>query len=343
MSVTASERPRRAARYGSRLLSIVIGAALACGLAVLLVWHAVLVRIPPGHVGVLYSLLSGGTVTDRNYPEGLALKLPWNTMYIFETRLQALPVALLAFSAEGMPVNVEVTMQYRVKAEMAAALLTNVGMEYSERVVEPVTKAAVRRVIALYHSHELYTVGADQLHAELLDYLRGTPEARYIYYSDTPLRTIRLPDRLVEAIQMKLSEQQRAAAYEFRLASQRQEAERMRIEAIGLRNFYSIVQSSLSDKLLTWRGIEATVEVARSPNTKIVIVGGNKDQMPLILGSEITRAPAPTDQPVPPISGDSSPLPDWTKIPPIFDVLPPGPGPAPPAPAGGDRPPPSKP
>ena len=111
MSVTASERPRRAARYGSMALSYLIGTALACGLAVLLVWHAVVVRIPPGHVGVLYSLLFGGTVTDRTYPEGLALKLPWNTMYIIETRLQAHAISLLAFSAEGMPVNVELTTQ----------------------------------------------------------------------------------------------------------------------------------------------------------------------------------------------------------------------------------------
>ena len=121
---------------------------------------------------------------------------------------------------------------------------------------------------------------------DLLATLRGTAESRYIFYSEIAIRTMKLPESVVSAIQHKLSEEQRAAAYDFRLTSQRQEAERLRIEAIGLRNFYSIVQGALTDKLLTWRGIEATVQVARSPNSKIVIVGGNKDQLPLILGSD---------------------------------------------------------
>jgi prohibitin 2 len=320
MSVMSGEGAPRVIRYGSRILPVVIGMALACGLAVLLFWNAVMVRIPPGHVGVLYSLLAGGTVTDAVYPEGLALKLPWNQMYIFETRVQVLPFALLAFSAEGMPITVEATTLYRVKAATAPKLLTEVGLDYAGRIVAPISRDAVRRVIGRYSSHDIYTLGADYLAAELLEYLRNTPEAQLLYYSDVPIQSVRLPDRLVGAIEEKLSEQQRAASYEFRLISQRQEAERLRIQAIGLRNFYSIVQGALTDKLLTWRGIEATVEVSKSPNTKIVIVGGNKDQMPLILGSEITRDAAKPEAPVPPVSGDSNPLPNWTQLPPIFEL-----------------------
>jgi prohibitin 2 len=319
MSVSSGEGAPKVIRYGSRILPVVIGTALACGLAVLLLWHTVMVRIPPGHVGVLYSLLSGGTVTDAVYREGLALKLPWNQMYIFETRIQALPFTLLAFSAEGMPITVEATTLYRVKAATAPRMLTEVGLDYTERVVAPISRDAVRRVIGRYSSHDIYTLGADYLEAELLEYLRSTAESQLLFYSDVPIRSVRLPDRLVGAIEEKLSEQQRAASYEFRLISQKQEAERIRIQAIGLRNFYSIVQAALTDKLLTWRGIEATVEVSKSPNTKIVIVGGNKDQMPLILGSEITRGSATPEQPVPPISGDSSPLPNWAELPPIFE------------------------
>ena len=319
MSVTSGEATPRAIRYGSRIVSVVIGTVLAFGLAVLLFWNAVVVRIPPGHVGVLYSLLSGGTVTDRVYQEGLATKLPWNQMYIFETRIQALPFTLLAFSAEGMPITVEATTLFRIKAATAPKLLTDVGLDYAERIVAPISRDAVRRVIGRYSSHDIYTLGADYLEAELLEYLRSTSEAQLLFYSDVPIRSVRLPERLVGAIEDKLSEQQRAASYEFRLISQRQEAERLRIQAIGLRNFYSIVQGSLTDKLLTWRGIEATVEVSKSPNTKIVIVGGNKDQMPLILGSDITRSSPDAEAPVPPVSGNASPLPNWAELPPIFE------------------------
>ena len=319
MSMASGEAAPRAMRFGSRLLSLVIGTALACGLAVLLLWHSVMVRIPPGHVGVLYSLLSGGTVTDAVYREGLAFKLPWNQMFLFETRIQALPFTLLAFSAEGMPITVEATTLFRVKGETAPKLLTDVGLDYAERIVRPISMDAVRRVIGRYSSHDIYTLGADYLEAELLEYLRSTTEAQLLFYSEVPIRSVRLPDRLVSAIEDKLAQQQIAASYEFRLISQKQEAERQRVQAIGLRNFYSIVQPALTDKLLTWRGIEATVELSKSPNSKVVIVGGNKEQMPLILGSDITRSSPTPEQPVPPVSGNASPLPNWAQLPPIFE------------------------
>ena len=322
MSTTAIDPPP--ARFGSRLVSLVIGILLAGGLAVLLLWHTVLVRVPPGHVGVLYSLLSGGTVMDRVYGEGLQLKLPWNRMYLWETRLQSHPFTLLAFSAEGMPITVEATTLFRLVREQTPQLQVDVGPDYVGRIVAPVSTSAIRRIIARYDSHELYTLGADRLQAELLEFMRSTPENQRIDYVAMLVRTVRLPDALVSAIEGKLSQEQIAASYEFRLITQRQEAERMRIQAIGLRNFYSIVQGALTDKLLTWRGIEATVEVAKSPNTKIVIVGGNKDQLPLILGSDITRESTDKETAVAPVPGDASPLPDWSTVPPIFDPAKPG-------------------
>lgn len=323
MSNTASEPPKPV-RYGNPVVSAIVGTLLAGGLAVLLLWHAVLVRIPPGHVGVLYSLLSGGTVLNEIYPEGLQVKLPWNRMYIYETRVQARPFTLLAFSAEGMPITVEATTLFRLVRAQTPQLQVDVGPEYRERIVGPVSTAAVRRIVARYDLHELYTLGADRLQAELLEFMRSAPESRAIYYVNVLVRTVRLPDALVSAIEGKLSQEQIAASYEFRLISQRQEAELLRIQAISLRNFYSIVQGALTDKLLTWRGIEATVEVAKSPNTKIVIVGGNKDQLPLILGSDITRESADKETAVAPVPGDVSPLPDWSTLPPMFDPAKPG-------------------
>ena len=92
-----------------------------------------------------------------------------------------------------------------------------------------------------------------------------------------------------DAINEKLTEEQRAQAYEFLITQAGREAERKRIEAIGIQTFYSIVANALTPQLLTWRGIEATVELSKSNNTKIVVVGGGKDQLPLILGSDIAN------------------------------------------------------
>jgi prohibitin 2 len=312
-------QPPKARRYGSSFVSLTVGAVLIVGLAVLLLWNTVLVRVPPGHVGVLYRLLGAGTETTATYAEGLVTKLPWNTMYLVDTRLQPLKFTMLAVSAEGMQVGIEATTLYHVKSAEAGRLVAEVGLDYADRVIRPVSMAAMRRIISRYNSHDLYTIDADKLQAELLEYMRSTPEARLFHYSDVAIATMKLPDKLVAAIERKLSEQQRAASYEYILDSQRKEAERLRIEAIGLRNFYAVIQNSLTDKLLTWRGIEATVELSKSPNTKIVIVGSNKDQLPLILGGDITRPLAEAAPPVPPVAGDAAPLPDLSKMPPIFN------------------------
>ncbi len=301
---------------GNRALSIAIGVLLAGGLALLLLWNAILVRIPPGRVGTLFSLFNG-TVEDTVYPEGLALKLPWNRMYIFDARWQALPFHVDAFSQEGMPIQVDATIIFRLRRPQIPRVLVELGTDYTQQFVTPIATGSVRLLISRYNSHDLYTVDYKDLHDRLMEMLQTSAEARFFDYHDVIVRRIQLPPDIVDAIQRKLNEEQIAASYQFRLSSQRQEAERLRIQAIGLRNFYSILQDSLTDKLLTWRGIEATVEIAKSPNTKIVIVGGQKDQMPLILGSEFGHLPAPPEQ-VSPVPGTASPLPDFNALPPIF-------------------------
>jgi prohibitin 2 len=318
MSATTTEKPSHGVRYGSRLLAILIGTALVCGLSILLFWQSVFVRIPPGHVGVLYSLLFRGTVTRSVYPEGLAIKLPWDQIYIFETRVQAMQFKVDGLSAEGMTVIIDATTLYRLDKTKAPKMLTEVGPDYADRIVKATSITGVRQMVARYNSHELYTIEAARLQRELMEYLRSSPQSDLIFYQDVLIRDVKLSEQMTSAIQFKLTEEQKAAAYEFRLATERMEAERQRIQAIGLRNFYSIVQSSLTDKLLTWRGIEATVQIAKSPNTKIVIVGGNKDQLPLILGSDIARAPSSTQETVTETTGDVMPLPDWDKEPSLF-------------------------
>ena len=74
--------------------------------------------------------------------------------------------------------------------------------------------------------------------------------------------------------------------YEFRLEKAQKEADRLRIEAAGIRDFEEIISKGLSDKLLKWKGIEATKEIAKSNNSKVVIVGGGEGGLPIILGND---------------------------------------------------------
>ena len=116
---------------------------------------------------------------------------------------------------------------------------------------------------------------------------------------------------------LQLTQEQIAQTYKFRLEAEEREAERKRIEAIGIKTFYAIVSDALTPALLTWRGIEATVELAHSSNSKIVIVGGGKDQLPLILGSDIAAVPPSTPLPQVPSAKEPA-LPDINALPPLF-------------------------
>lgn len=301
-----------------RLIVGIIGGMVLAGFLLLLLWRTIFVPILPGHVGVLYRLFLGGTVVERVLNEGLQVKFPWNRIYIFEVRVQARDFQVFALSAEGMPINVEITTLFRVERDTAGRLLKEVGTDYIERIVRPLSIGSVREVIARFDSHELYTVDARELQLDILEFLQASKQGSLIHYQDVKIRSIKLPQRVVAAIEEKLAQEQLAASYQFRLARQRQEAERLRIEGIGLRNFYSVVSSALTDQLLTWRGIEATVRLADSPNSKVVIVGGGKDQLPLILGGELGSLPKPSGE-VLPVGPDAGELPDWLNLPPIFE------------------------
>lgn len=163
------------------------------------------------------------------------------------------------------------------------------------------------------------------------------PISEYVNFVDVVITEVKLPEKLTIAIEDKLSQEQLLQSFQYRIQTQIQEAERRRIEAIGIRVFYDIVRDALTQDLLTWRGIEATVQLARSTNTKIVIVGSGEDQLPLILGSEMTRdaeAPTPTSgsdtsQRTDPFDSDPDSfkidpnsfdqLPDFQSLPSLFD------------------------
>lgn len=294
-----------------------VGIAILIGIILLLLWRFVFLTIPPGHVGVLFSLLGGGTVREHVMPEGLAMKWPWNRVYLFEVRTQRLPFTVLALSAEGMRVTVEGAALFRPERAKTPDVLAELGQDYPTRIVLPLTRAVIREQITQYNSNELYSVDHKALQDEMLKDMRLHALSTDIVIDDLALTEIRLPPQISQAIDLKLAQEQRAAGYQFLIAAEEREAERLRIQAIGLQNFYSIVSESLNDTLLTWRGIEATVQLAQSNNSKVVIVGGGKDQLPLILGSDVANLPS-EPQAIPRVDASRFQLPDWNKLPPMF-------------------------
>ncbi len=275
-----------------RLSVYLVGGLVVLGFLVLLLWRSLFVVVPPGHVGVLYDLLLGGTRTWRVYQEGLRVKLPWNRMYLYDARLLSKTHSLRGLSREGMVIDIDFTVLFGIDPATAPLLHKEIGPDYIHKLVDPVSVGVVREYVTRHDSHELYTVESTVLQDSIRGVARQYLASNHVVLHDVILQRLNLPSAVIQAIENKLTQEQVSASYEFRLLSEYQEAQRLRIKADGLKQYYSIVNSALTPSLLTWRGIEATVELAQSPNSKLVIVGGGKDQLPLILGGDLARMPS---------------------------------------------------
>jgi prohibitin 2 len=299
-----------------RLVYILVSGGIVGGFLVLLLWNSVVIPINTGQVGVYFSRLFGGTIIDRIEPEGVALKFPWDTIHIVDVRTQTRKYTVPTLSSEGMRSELDVKVLFRPIRNSTPLLLKNIGPDYSDTVVSALSVEAIREVIGQLESMTIFTIGAKQLQADLLGRLRAEELAKYIEFQDLIISRVSLPVNISKAIEDKLTHEQMALSYSFRIDRQKLEAERLRIEAIGLQNFYSVVSEALTERLLIWRGIDATLKLAESPNAKVVIVGANGN-LPLILGSDIHKTALPAKQ-LEAVPGHHSPLPKFDKLPPIF-------------------------
>ena len=151
-------------------------------------------------------------------------------------------------------------------------------------LVIPELRSSVRQVSGRYSAEEIYSTKRAEVELTIKEETRKVLGNNYIEMKALLIRSITLPDQIKNAIESKLQQEQEALAYQFRLEKEKSEAERRRIEAEGIANFNRIINASLTDNILKQRGIEATIDLAKSPNSKVVVVGAGKEGLPLILG-----------------------------------------------------------
>jgi len=138
--------------------------------------------------------------------------------------------------------------------------------------------------VGRYTPEQIYSSKRDAIQKEIFDETKKILDRQYLQLNDILIRDVTLPPTIKGAIERKLKQEQEALEYEFRLAKAKQEAIRQRIDAEGKAKANIILSASLTDKILKEKGIEATKELANSPNAKVVVIGSGKDGMPLILG-----------------------------------------------------------
>jgi regulator of protease activity HflC (stomatin/prohibitin superfamily) len=151
-------------------------------------------------------------------------------------------------------------------------------------VVEPNLRSAIREATASHSANALYSSERERVAQQITEQLGRELNKRGVIVENILLRDIQLPAALKSSIETKQQAEQESLAMSFRLQKEKQEAERKRIEAAGIRDFQQIVAQGISPQLLEWKGIEATETLAKSSNTKVVVIGNPKNGLPLILG-----------------------------------------------------------
>lgn len=253
---------------------------------ILLLWGSLTVTIPSGHAGLLFHTFGEGVNPDEvPLSSGFHFKAPWNKVYDYEVRQKERMERIEVLSSNLLKIEMDMTVFFQPQFSDLGLLEIERGKNYEEKVVVPAMRSVAREVIAKYLPEEFNTTRRDEIQTEIDARMREKLSENYLQLNDVLIRNIRLPKKLEEAIERKLQQEQESLEYEFRLEKASKEADRMRIEAEGIRDYQAIVSKGISQELLKWKGIEATSALANSPNTKVVVIGSAKDGLPLILGN----------------------------------------------------------
>jgi prohibitin 1 len=257
-----------------------VGLAVGAFIAVILLFSSV-ARVESGHVGVLTLF---GRVTGEVLPEGIHLINPFKTNNEMSIRTQEIKESASVPSSEGLVMNLDTSLIFHVDPEKASDVFQKIGPDYANVLIEPNLRAAIREATASHSANALYTGERESVARQIHDQLVSLLSPRGFLVESILLRDIQLPATLKTSIEAKQQAEQEALAMNFRLQKETQEAQRKRIEAQGIRDFQQIVAQGISPQLLEWKGIEATENLAKSPNSKVVVIGNNKNGLPLILG-----------------------------------------------------------
>lgn len=259
-------------------------------LILIFLWPSIFVTIRPGHLGVLFSRFFGGTIMNRTYDEGVHIILPWDKMYIYDVRIQEETQDINVLTLDGLTVSVQVSLRFQLIRDNLPQLHRNIGPEYERKIVTPIMNSAVRQTIGSYRPDALYSTARqvlqDQMLVESIEEMGRIP----ILIHGFVVKGIVLPQNVNNAIESKLIAEQDYLRYFYLVKQAKEEAKRKAIEGYGIQYYQSLVNSNMTPNFLLFEGIKATKALAASKNAKIVVVGGGKNGLPLILNTDSVPA-----------------------------------------------------
>ena len=268
-----------------KLPKIALPVVFVAILAIILISKSA-ITIGSGEAGVLYKTFGGGVVTDQApLGEGFHIVAPWNKVYVYEVRQQEVFEKMNVLSSNGLDIKLDGSAWFQPKYNDLGKLHQEKGEDYVQRVLLPTIRSAARSVVGRYTPEQLYSSKRDAIQAEIFEETKRIVDDEYIQLNEFLVRDVTLPPTIKDAIERKLKQEQESLEYEFRLVTAAKEAEKVRIEAQGKADANRILSASLTDKILKDKGIDATLELSKSPNSKVVVVGSGGDGLPLILGN----------------------------------------------------------
>lgn len=236
-----------------------------------------------GERGVIFKPFTSGLDKENIYGEGFHVIAPWNEMYKYPVREQQRDEPMDVLDKSGLSISVDITVRFNPIFNEIGFLHEQFGENYINVLVIPEVRSTVRQVTGRYTAEEIYSTKRAEVEQAIIDETKEILGENYIQMKALLIRSINLPEQIKGAIESKLKQEQEALAYEFKLDKEVSEAERRRIEAEGIYNYNQIINSSLTDKILKQRGIEATSQLSESANSKVVVIGKVKGKSPLIL------------------------------------------------------------
>lgn len=249
--------------------------------------NSTFITVDSGERGVLFKKFGGGLDKENTYGEGFHFVLPWNNLIIYDVREKIAKEKMDIILDDGLAVTMDVSVRYRPIDEQIGYLHQELGQNYEDIVVANSMRSAAREVASKFTPEEVYSSKKEEIRIGIEEAIAPLLKDRYLNLIRVDLRDIKLPEAYRHAIEAKL-EREQAVLREKQEAERiiieaNADAERKLIEANAIKEFQDIISQGINDKYLKLKGIEATLELAKSENTKIIIVG-DENGLPLILG-----------------------------------------------------------
>lgn len=275
-------------RYGK----VVKGIAMTTILAGILI--RCIVQVNPGEIGVQTLF---GKVQNNVLPSGLHFINPFVNVQRLDIKTQNYTMsgihdegtktgddAIRVLTSDGLEVTIDLTVLYKLLPSEAPRLLRETGADYTDKIVRPVTRTKIRDNAVYYEAISLYSNKRDEFQQRIFKSIDEDFKKRGLILEQLLVRNITLPQSVKETIEQKINAEQDAQKMEFVLQKEKQEAERKRVEAQGIADYQRIINIGLTDQQLQYEQIKAYLELAKSPNSKVIIMG--KGNAPVIIGGQ---------------------------------------------------------